>query len=107
MKFVLHHNESFPPHYDLILDSGGAVEIFRIPEDFFFDLVSGSPVEYETVSPAAAGGSPVNCGEGKVAVEDSGEYSVEKPGSILLKGGKVSGRLVIDTAGRTVTLIPG
>lgn len=107
MKFVLHHSESFPPHYDLVLDSGGSVEIFRIPEDFFFDLVSGSPVEYETVSGAAAKGSPVNCGEGKVSVEDSGEYTVDKPGSMLLKGGKVSGRLVVDAAGRTITLIPG
>ncbi|HPS57747.1 MAG TPA: hypothetical protein PK514_06535 [Spirochaetota bacterium] len=107
MKFVLHHNESFPPHYDLILDTGGTVEIFRIPEDFFFDLVSGSPVEYETVTGADKNSGPVNCGEGKVSVEDSGEYSIEKPGTMILKGVKISGKLIADSGSRHITLIPG
>lgn len=106
MKFVLHHNESFPPHYDLILDSGGSVEIFRIPEDFFFDLVSGSPVEYETVTGSDKNGGPVNCGEGKVSVEDSGEFTSEKPGTVKLKGGKISGRLIVDTVSKKITLLP-
>lgn len=107
MKFILHHNESFPPHYDLILDSGGSVEILRIHEDFFFDLISGSAVEYEPITSADKSGGPVNCGEGKVTVEDSGEYTVEKPGSMTLKGGKISGKLIVDTAGRSITLLPG
>ena len=107
MKFVLHHNESFPPHYDLILDSGGSVEMFRIPEDFFFDLVSGSPVEYETVKSAGTGDAPVSCTEGKVSVEDSGEFTRDNTNTMILKGGKISGKLVVDPGKKNITLIPG
>lgn len=106
MKFVLHHSESFPPHYDLVLDSGGSVEIFRIPEDFFFDLVSGSPVEYEIVQAAGPGDGPVSCAEGKVAVDDSGEFTRDNTNTMILKGKKISGKLAVDPVNRTLTLIP-
>jgi|GEM_PF-1938241 hypothetical protein len=107
MKYIIHHNESFPPHYDLILDNGGAIEIFRILEDFFFDLVSGSPVEYEEFKNTDTTGAAVNCAEAKVKVEDSGEYTVSKPGNIILKGGRMTGELVIERDSRKITLIPG
>ncbi|NLV67517.1 MAG: hypothetical protein GXY14_07555 [Spirochaetes bacterium] len=107
MKYFIHHNESFPPHYDLILDSGGAIETFRIPEDFFFDLVSGSPVEYEEFKGTDIKGAAISCEAAKVAVEDSGDYTVSKSGNIILKGGRITGELVIERGSRKITLIPG
>ena len=97
MKFVLNHTETFPPHYDLILGSGGGAETFRIPEDFFFDLVSGSPVEYENAA---------DSGSATASVEDTGEFTRENEKSVILKGEKLNGKLVIDAENRIITLIP-
>ena len=97
MKFAIHYNATEVPFYDLIFDDGKAVETLRIPEDFFFDLMSGSPVEYEKISGAAD--SP------KAEITDSGEFTREN-GNIVIKGGKTKGRLSFDKGAGTMTLLP-
>lgn len=107
MKFIIHHPADDPPRYELLFDDDGNLTVFSIPEDSFFDLISGCAVTYTPVT----SGIPRNitdvsaiCSTGNSEIADEGTYTSDG-NRMTLHGSKIRGTLTLDHENHLIEII--
>ena len=109
MKFIIHHLVTDPPHYELMFDNGESLETLSIPEDSFFDLISGCAVGYEKIDTARnrplIDNGPLSCDKANVEIADQGDYTLESENKMVLNGNKIRGTLALDPGNCTIEII--
>lgn len=80
--FVMYHQPESPAYYDITIDRGDSVSIFRIVQFDMLAFLDGTEVKGAGIDTANAEqtplGEPICCDRGKVRVFDSGPCTVER-----------------------------
>jgi hypothetical protein len=81
-QFAIHHHTDSPAYYDIFIDRGDSVSIFRIEQFDMLALLDGTEVKAEGIEGHGDGQTPpdepVDCGRGTVRLFDSGPCAIER-----------------------------
>ncbi len=81
-RFAIHHHTDSPAYYDIMIDRGDSVSIFRIEQFDMLALLDGTEVKAESIDGSVDGqvplDEPVDCGRGAVRLFESGSCSIER-----------------------------
>jgi hypothetical protein len=107
MRYVIHHHQTVPEHYDFMLERDGSLETFRIGMGEMDGLLVGKTVPAVKIQDHKldylAYEGPVSCDRGSVTIFDEGMYREEGLADdgirYLLLGKRFSGRLLFSPSG--------
>jgi hypothetical protein len=81
-QFAIHHHTDPPAYYDINIDRGDRVVVFRIVQFDMLALLDGTEVSAEMIDQAGVEptplGEPISCGQGTVRLFDAGSCAIER-----------------------------